>query len=328
VGGSGFVDVRDNNDAPMTAIGTGTAIDNTAKPSLLVFKARSTHRINDSTTGSYQTLDAQAGASGPMAVTQAINRVVFVNEVGVWETDGISSPTLVSAKLQPLFTSTQLNFNKLSGALVTTVGQRVLISLPFGASQATNNLTLEFNPLLGWFASHDFGLGSACRFQSGTSKLYGGGPVTAKVYDVFTNYTDDGAVINARYQTRWFTPAGDNQNRVQRVRLFGRGTFQLYFKIDYQIGDGLLNNVALTNNGFQWNAVNWNAANAIWGPLAYEGYQDFHALGVNKACAFLFKDSSTTAATGPNLLQTGAAAQVGSFACYGLKLDYVPLGLS
>lgn len=327
-GGATHNDIRDTNDAPLTAIGTGTGIDLTAKPTLLVFKKRSVHRINDSTKLGYQTIAVQAGASGPMATTGVAGYVYSLNDVGIWRSDGVNPPVLVSQKLQPLFVSEQQNFAALSGVVATTVGQRAIFSLPFGASQATNNLTLEYNPLVGWFTSHTFGLSCAYPFLKNTSKLYGCGAATNKVYDVFTGWTDDGSAITANFQTRWFTPTGSNQLRVQRVRLFGRGIFGLYFKQDYQISDGLLNNVSITGNGFSWNGANWNDPSVLWGPLAYEGYQDFHALGIGKAVSFLFRDSSTTSAFGPNLLSTGAAPQVGSFACYGLQVHFAPLGIS
>ena len=167
--GCGFVEIRDASDAALTAIGNGNGLDFVAKPTLLVFKKRSTHRINDSTTGSYQTIDANAGASGPMAVTGLFGNTFSVNDIGIWKCDGTHAPTLVSQNLQPLFSSTQLNYAQMPNVLPTTFGQRVVFSVPFGSSATANTLTLEYNPLVGWFSSHTFGLCAGYPFLNNTS---------------------------------------------------------------------------------------------------------------------------------------------------------------
>lgn len=327
-GGAWTVDIEDHDAAPLTAIGAGQAIDTQAKPTLLVCKLRSMHRINDSATGAYQTIDLRAGAAGAQAITANLGRIVMMNDLGIWETDGLSAATHVSARIQPLFASTQINYSQLLNVVAGQIGDRVILSFPFGAAQSTNNYTFEYHPALGWITIHDFGL-SSCVSQIGSlSYLYGARPGSGKVFNVFHGWDDDSAAISARFQTRWFTPNGDDYARMRRLRLFGRGSFSLYFKADFITGDGVLYDASFSQGGFNWNESNWNGSGVNWGPTTYEGYSDFYELGVCRSYALLFKESSTTSATGPSLLNVGAAPQIGSFAVYGFQGQYIPLGIS
>ena len=93
-----FVDIRDVDTKPTTAIGSGMGMDITGKPSLLVFKEMSTYRLNDPSTGSYTTLHSRGGgAAGPMAVASNLGRICSINREGIWVTDGLAVPVRVSA---------------------------------------------------------------------------------------------------------------------------------------------------------------------------------------------------------------------------------------
>lgn len=329
VGGAGgalTVDIREKDDAAVTALGGGQGIDISGRPGLLVFKARSLHRINSVATGTYTTLDVLAGASGPAAVTSLLNRTFSLNEVGIWETDGVSGPALVSAKISPLFDPAQINFSKLSGAVAARTGQRAIFSLPFGAAQTTNNFVLELHAVQGWIVCHDFGYGQLTNFQLNDSQLYGSHPTTGKVFKCFSGWADDSAAYTGRYQTRWYEFASENQARLRRMRLSGRGVFSCYVKTDFSLGSGALLNANLTGTSGVWNTATWGTG--VWGPGTYESFQDFWELGVGKAFSIKFSESTTGSATGPSLLGSGANPPVGTFAVYGMQFDFVPLGLT
>src|SRR3990172_8316488 len=87
---SAFVDIRDVDTKPCTAVGAGTGMDVTGKPTLLVFKETSTYRMNDPATGAYTTLHSKgAGAASNNAIAANLGRICSINREGIWVTDGL-----------------------------------------------------------------------------------------------------------------------------------------------------------------------------------------------------------------------------------------------
>lgn len=330
-GGAYHNDIREGpySDMPLTALGAGQGMDISGRPGLLVYKERSLHRVYQSsgtTAGAYTTLSIEAGAAGPLAVTTVLGRTVSISPYGIYETDGVKAPILVSARIANLFTPEQINFSQMANFAAGSYTDRVFFSIPWGAAQTTNNRTLEYSPIVGWIMPHDFGASCFTTSTKNTEQLQGGSPTAGKVFHLFSGWSDDGAAITSRYQTRWFAPTGDNTIRVRRVRVSGRGIFSLYFKKDFQVSDGVLNAVSLTSSAAVWGTSTWGVG--VWGPGGYEFYADFHSIGLGNSIAFMFKESSVVSATGPNLLEDGAAPQLGAFAVYSLQVQFVPLGVS
>jgi hypothetical protein len=326
-----WVDIREQDDAIITALGNGQGMDVIGRSGLLVFKSRSTYRVNSSnaTTGfTYTTLDTKAGAAGPNAVAAYNGRVAAFSEAGIYMTDGVTAMVPVSEKLSPLFQPTSINYSALSGVAAGVYRDRIFFSFPFGAAQTTNNRTLEFHPLLGWIVPHDFAMKNYTTYGKNSDVLYGIPSSGTSAFQMFSSGADNGAAITARFQTNWFEPTGGNQVRLRRLRVAGRGLFNLYVKTDYSTGQGLLANVDITGNAFTWNSFTWNVSTSVWGPATYEGYQDFFSLGNGKSVSFKFTETGSTSSTAPSLLGDGVALEVGSFACYGVQLEYVGLGYS
>lgn len=320
-----YVDVREVDDAKLTAIGSGQMMDVTAKPTLLVFKEFSMHRINDSDTGSYTTLSTSEGASGPLAVTNMAGRTFFAGKSGIFGTDGVSVPTRVSAKLEPLFTSTQLNYAETDNWCMGVKGDRVLLSLTRTGS-SINNLTLEYSPIFNWIVPHDFGVSSFMRWGKNDDICYGTSTTLGKVYQVFRGGSDDGTAIDSRFQTRWLEVNAGHEAQIRRMIVEGRDDFDLYVKKNYATGQGELNHVSIPGNGFVWDVDTWGDPAKPWGPAAYEDYQSFYSLGVCRSISFVMKHTGTVSTNAPKLLGDGASAEVGGFACYGITLEYVRLG--
>jgi hypothetical protein len=323
--GTDFVDVREVDGAVITAIGSGQQMDVTAKPTLLVFKRNATHRINDSTSGSYTTMSTSEGCCGPLALTNLIGRTFFAGPKGVYATDGISAPVNVSSKLEPLFMAQQLNYSRLNQWCMGTCEDRVLLSLPRTGSN-TNNMTLEYNPAFGWIVPHSFGISSFMRYNLNTELCYGTSSTAGKIFQVFATGSDDGTAIDSRYQSRWIQVNAGHEAQMRRIIIEGRGNFDLYVKKNYTISQGELNPVQIGGGGFLWGTDLWDDAGTPWGPSIYEDFESFYQLGVSRSVSFLMKHSGTTSATAPKLLQDGASAEVGAFACYAIDLEYVRLG--
>lgn len=100
-----FVDIREVDDAAVTALGAGNGVDVVGRSGLMVFKESSRYRIFDSETGEYATLDAQHGAVGAEAVAFTNGRYVHLGKQAVYTffEDGPSRP--VSALIKPMWDS-------------------------------------------------------------------------------------------------------------------------------------------------------------------------------------------------------------------------------
>lgn len=150
-------DIREKDDETLTALAVGQGMDVQGRPSLLVFKERSTYRVHDSSTGAYTTLHREAGAGGPLAVASTQGIVAFMGPSGVYVTDGVEQPREASGKIAPIFRPTQINMAQASLWAAGVKNDRIVFSFTWGSGQSTNNRTLEYDPQQGWFVIHDFG---------------------------------------------------------------------------------------------------------------------------------------------------------------------------
>ena len=325
------VDVRAKDDQPLTAVGGGLGMDALGRGGLLVWKEDSRYRLYDAATGAYTVEDYSYGASGPQAVVTNEGVTCGISKRGIVSTsgDGVAGQ-VISAKIEPLFHPTQITMAQASLMVAGNYRNRMIFSLPWDGS-AVNNLTLEYSPAQGWIAPHDFGLTCATTYTKSTNLLLGGKQGTGAsswgyVISVFTGGSDDTAAIAARHQTRWFEPARGNSVRFRRLQPNGFGTFNLYFKVNYDPGQGLLYPLAITGMGAVWGTAVWGTD--TWGVALFQDYIPVYSLGHGKSFSIEISESSTLSGTGPSLLDVGSAEARGSFGIYGYALDIQPLGNS
>lgn len=321
-----FVDVREKDDALVTAMGAGEGMDVTGRPGLFVFKAESCYRINNSTNGSYTTVDNQYGAASPLAITSAVGVTAALSHKGIILLHGQGEDAeLVSDKLRPLFSRDQLALAQTANMCAGSTGDRMYFSLTrFGAT--SNNLTLEFDPVQGWIVPHSFGAACFATYAKDDLRLIHCAPTAGYAYYTFTGGTDDGADISCRWQSRWYEPARGHTCRFRKMVSSGRGAFNLYVKYDYDSGPGTLNQVTDPFVPGVWDTSLWD--NAFWGFDQLQVYQKFYSLGFGRAISFEIQETSSTSGTAPKLLDDGQAASVGAIAMYGLTVDFVDLGAS
>lgn len=325
---SDFVDVREQDGSPVVALGVGSGVNVVGTAGLLVFKNHSVHRIGNSTTGAFTTLSTMVGAAGPLAVTTSRSGLVcFLGSDGVFVTNGVDPPTLASRKIDPLFQPDQLAFNHLDNVCAAPFGDRVLFSMTRGSS-SVNNFMLEYHPALGWFAPHNLGFSDLTEYSLNTSLVYGGDPSNGYIHNVFTGWSDNGANIRCRWQSKWFSPAQSIMCRYRRLLLESRGTFSLYVKFDYTQGSGQLFEIAGVDAGFTWNSDLWDDPQTTWGPSTYEVFSPVWSLGTGRAISVELVESSSASALAPKLLGDGASSQIGAVANYGLRFDLFQLGLA
>lgn len=323
-----FNEIREKDSTPITAFAAGPGMDIVGRPGLLVFKQRSTYRINNSVHGagfgSYTTVHDQAGAAGARAVTESPTGVTaFINDDGIYVSDG-ETVQLASAKLQPFFTDRELNFTTSANWVAGVVGDRLVFSMSRGAA-TVNNFTLEFHPAAGWIVPHNFGCVSfADYWTNDVHRLIGSvSPSGGTVYEIFRGGSDDGVPITARYQTRWFEPANGYELRMRRLLVEGRGRFDIHYKLNYVDSIGLRRIFEPSAVGGVWGAMNWGSG--FWGVRTLEEIIPFWEFGVARAVSWNVAQTYSTTISSPPFLGDGHAAELGAFALYGLHLDFVSL---
>lgn len=335
---SDFNDIRDIGDEPVTALGLGQGLDEGAVPisGLLVMKRNSVHRIQDSATGAYTTLSGEAGAGGPLAVSSLHGLVCMVNDKGVWVTNGEEPPVNVSTKIETIFEPSALNLAQMSKWAMGTVHDRIVMSLS-EAGSTENNFSLEYHPQIGWFAAHSFAFNSYALHRKDDATLFALSTASnPNLVEVFVGGVDDklsdgtgGSNIAARFQTAWLTPAQHKHCRFRRVRLHGRGDFELLTRLDYSLGSDHLHHVDLSPPATaRWDdGYNWDDG-ALWGPTAYQAHHDMYSHGVAMSISFELREESGVTNLSREPLSMLPAADVGGCAIYSLCIDYVPLGYS
>lgn len=320
-----YNDIREHDSQPIVAIKSASGIDIAGKPGVIVCKGQSSYRVNDSNTGSYQTISTTVGAASAISVVNLFDQTFILSPTGVYHTNGVNALTLASGKLQPLFTPTGVAFDQAALFCAGRKGDRVHFSLPRAGSTA-NDLHLEYHPAMGWIVAGSDAMSCYATDTTNGEKLYGGSPtVHGQVYELGVGGNDDGAAITCRYQTKWIAPEGGIECRFRRLRVFSRGSFSLYVKRNFDVGQGDQSSVLSQTTGMVWGTGVWGTD--VWGPGNYEASQDFWSLGTGTYVSFVFSETSTMTSTAPQLLDTGTAPTIGAFAVYGLGLQFIPLSL-
>jgi hypothetical protein len=325
---SAFIDIRDVDTKICTAIGAGTGMDVTGKPTLLVFKETSMYRMNDSTSGAYTTLHSKgAGAACAKAVAANLGRICSINREGIWVTDGIAVPVRVSDKLQPLFSADGIDYANFGTWAAAPYRDRICFNIVRSGASAPN-LMLEYHPELGWTVPHALSLGPMTPYTKQTAKLISvsssSGADVGEVYETFKGGTDDGVAIPARYQTPWVPLAAGDEARLRYLRSDGRGVVSAQVRKNFTtIGEAYTLNFD-QSLGFVWGTGLWDVG--LWGDPATEGVADTPLDLVARHVSLSFAVSTTTTAARPPLLGDGVQVEIGAWAIYGAQLDYITLG--
>jgi hypothetical protein len=311
-------DLRVKDDTPLTCLMPGPA-------TLLAFKEESVYRVSDPTTIAYSLLGATHGASGPLCVALNGGQAAAICKRGITVLDGVSAPRLVSSKLTPLFNAAQLNLATAPNWTASIKEDRYVFSFAL-AGVTLNNITLEYSPLVGWIVPHNFGMQDFANYVAGTRKLLGvkiAATSSAAAFEVFKGGTDDGKPISASFQTAWFAPAGDTLLRLRRALVRGRGNFQFETRVDYE-GSGKVRDFLSASAVGVWGVSRWGAG--AWGTDLAEIYRRFFSLGVGRAFSYVFSQTSSGSRFDAPVIAGATLQEVGDFACYGVDLDFVPLG--
>lgn len=211
-----FIDVREKDASGLTALGV-------AAGALIVFKKRSTYRVNDSTTGSFSTLDTAAGCVNPRAVVALHGRLYAWGADGLYECDGVGGMRNVGDKLRPVYFDSATDLATVCGGVFQ---DRVVFAGLFGfPSVGAVQCAVEYHPGRGWICRHTFqSSGKAVSsFANKEATLYG---AIADGDDLFSMFTttpalDDGSLSTASWFTPWLLPNSGMLARLARLRVQG-----------------------------------------------------------------------------------------------------------
>lgn len=316
--------IQEHDSEPLIGMKAASGVDIAGKVGLVVCKNRSTYRVNDPNTGAYQTIDTTVGAASALAMTNLYGTTYVLHQSGIYSTNGVTELVLLSGKLQPLFDPAEIAYDQLTLYCAGVKGDRVHFSLPRAGSTA-NDLHLEYHATQGWFVAGSDAASCYLTYTSSTEKLYGGSPtVNGQVWVMGVGGSDNAVDIACHYQTKWLSPGGGIDQRYRRLRVFGRGTFSVFVKLDFDTGTGIENKVVLPG-GAVWGSSTWGVDS--WGPITYEGKQDFWSLGKGTHISLVLSETSSVALFSPPILKTGSPVPIGAFALYELDLQCISISI-
>jgi hypothetical protein len=325
--GSWTNDIREVDDQAITAIGAGQGVDINQKPSLLVCKRNSVYRVNDSETGAYTTLHASgAGCASATALCSLLGRVVFINDIGIWVTDGISVPQRVSDRIAPLFEN-DLNLATLPAWTAGVQRDRAVFNVARQGS-STNNFQIEYHPLYGWVTVHKgMNLGPMTVYTKQTRRLIAASATTGAVYQVGTGGTDDGTPIQCFWSSKDFSLLNGREVRLRSLRAWGRGNVPVPIAIrtDYQRSTGDTFTYDYRQSGFQWDVDHWDQG--VWGDVVYVSDEAQPLEEVCRNVQIAIGVTVSSSSTAPALLDDGTTPETGAFGFYEALFQFVPVGL-
>lgn len=321
-----WVDLREKDSRLITCLSGASGLDVSGRPGLLAFKGESTYRIYDSSTGAYNTVDAQVGCGSNIGAVSAYGRTYAVSHRGVYYTDGINPMQEVTGKVVNFFSPDQINHSRIDLMAAGRRFDRVYFSVP-RAGETANSLVLEIHPVAGWVCPHS---NAASAYTMDADDLIFGSPsVNGMIYNHGVGGSDDGAAISSQFQTYWQEPNFGNLTRVRRVRVVGLGIFNVTLYKDYETGGSFASlPVSITNNaGIYDDAGSLYDSDDLYGPVAFQGYQDFYSIGVIRAFSLRIEETSTQTQQGREIIDGQQLPEGGAWRFNSMKIMTIPLGI-
>lgn len=321
-----FVELREKDDETIVALEGASGTDIAGRQGLLAFKNESAYRIFNASTGEYETIDATTGAAGALAVESWQGKTYTISRRGICATDGIGPLVEQSARFQPLWQASEINFAQQALWCAGRLNNRLHFSLTRAGATA-NNLALEFHPEQGWIAPGSNAASCYATFTDNTETLYAGSPsVNGRVYQLYTGGTDDGTGIAYRFQTRWLEPNRGFQAHVWQIRLHGRGQGTMTVLTDFAAGGGTTYPFVFTTASPVYDVAVYDTA--IYDDTLLQQTLAAFSVGLCRQVSVKFTGTATATVSGPVLLGAGTGPTLGEWSLAGLDLLHTPLGIS
>ena len=328
---SDFADFREKDDTPCTAIGGGSGMDISGRPTLLVAKRDSAYRINNPTTMAYTMLSRNVGCVNPYALATSGSFIGMLHTSGFYLTDGVSEPQKVSGKVDPAFDPENpafTDFSTIDKWSACRHGKRFL----FATGGSPVRTLWEFDPVEKWVMRHDtlHGIGTLMTFTPtgipglGYDAVMCGGPIVANHYFVLFRNTvgtdcDDfgnSSGMSIAAASKWFRPNGLGKVNLRHLRALCRSG----------VADALTLQ-ALKNFDESGAVRSLNVLTAPNGQFEY-GHADLWGIGKGQSFKFRWFGTQTTIYTSAGDVLLGATQPrvTGEFAVYGLEATAYSLG--
>jgi hypothetical protein len=320
---NGFNELREKDSAKVTCLTGAAGLDIAGRPGLLAFKEKSAYRIYDSSNGAYNTIDASIGCSSAIGAVSAYGRTYVGSPMGIYYTNGLDPMVEVTAKIENFFSEAVMNHAQFALAAAGRYQDRLRFSFP-AAGETFNSIAIEIHPLSGWVMVHD---DAASAYASTDTDLIMGSPTVAgRVYNGYRTGADDGTAIASHMQSYWLEPNFGNQVRVRRARFVGYGAFSASLYKDYETGSNLPSlNIDITPDTVQWDGFDWDDG-SVWGPAAFQSYQDEWSIGVCRSFSLRVSETSTISRQGRTIAGQ-AFGEVGAWTLAHVNLQVIELGM-
>lgn len=329
-----FVDIRKGDGDAIRAL----ASDGTY---LIVGKRLTASIVYDPSFFYNRVSDYEKGIESHWSVIQQESGIFYLCRRGIASWQGDAPADLISYKIDPIFDPHVLNYNFTQFAWAYADGQKVCWCVPEVGSTVMT-LQINYYPRLAELTALGVrGLGpwsfdrmpvqcvASWRYQSAI-RLFGGSTQANKVYWMFADSAgqDDGVTFTATLETGAIDFGDEILTKyIRRIRVLGRGTFNLYIKRNFS--NSVYKTLPLNlnqNPGGNWNVGNWNNGN--WGPDANIKQALLNPDAYGRVFTLVFSDSS--ALTGSKSLAVGSvdySIPSGNWSILGCQLDGNLLGV-
>lgn len=214
-------------------------------------------------------LDTQSGSQSAKVMTKFANSIAYLNRYGVYDLSELSVGDIkvdaLSYNIEPeIFT---LAKNYLAQAVAITWQNKVWISVPYGATQPTNNMILQYDFVRGR-QTQERTLGAWSKFPNMAisdmtiheGNLYGGSADdTGFIYQLDTGYNANGIAIDSYYKTMAIKgkPEHEEYTKVWRyayitVECTGDWMMEIQYLIDFNDESGNSVQIDLDPGGSLW----------------------------------------------------------------------------
>lgn len=325
--GTNFVDVREKDSSQITLITGAAGIDIAGRPGLLVFKADSAYRVNDSSSGAYTTIDPSIGCGSNIGGITAYGRTFVISTRGIYSTDGLQPMREDSLLLEPLFAKDKINQSRSDLYCAGRYQDRLYFSVP-AVGQTANSIAIEFHPGAKWMVIHTNAASAYGPIgRSVTDLTFGSPTLQGRIYNHGSTGADAGTAITSQFQTHWAEPADGRKSRLRQARFTGRGTFSADILKDYYDSPSQAAlPVNISPGGAVWDSTyTWDSPSSLWGPVYFQGFQDFFSLGVCRAVSIRISETSSTSIQGRTV--AGVPMETGAWTLSNIDLLTFDLGI-
>jgi len=268
-----WVDIRHGDGDRILALATDGLY-------LIVGKRNTGSIITDPALLDNHTFDYEKGISSHWSVVQYESTIYYMTRRGIAEWQGDSPAHLMSYKIDPLFDPRVLNFDRLEFVWAYTYQNRISWCVA-EAGSLVPTLQINYSPRLAMLTALGIrGLGPwstdrvpvACavmwRYQA-VQRLYGGATGANAFWWVFADNVgaDDGNAFTAILETGSYDFGAPLLTKyIRRLRVLGRGIFNLQVRRNFEGGIIYTSTVDLSIARDQWSlADTWNAPGEHWG---------------------------------------------------------------